>query len=70
MFLFLNLKDHDIEKYFKSKLRIIGGVVDRELVVGPPGALDAVVAAPRLLPDLDRGARVELLQYFSFTILQ
>ena len=42
--------------------------MDRELVVGPSGALDAVVAAPRLLSDLDCGARVELLKYFSFTI--
>merc|ERR1712066_300446 len=43
-----------------SRLLIIGGVVDGELVVWPGPVLDAVVAAARLLSHLDGGARGQL----------
>ena len=45
-FYFFNLKTHDIEIFQSQDVLIISGVVDGELVVGPPGALDAVAAAP------------------------
>ena len=62
-FYFFNLKTHDIEIFQSQDYLAISGVVDGELVVGPPGALDAVAATPGLLPHLDSGAGIELLQY-------
>ena len=49
-----------------SRLSIVAGVVDGELVVGPRPVLDAVVAAARLLSHLDRVACCQLLKIFQF----
>ena len=54
------------EPHQGSRLSIVAGVVDGELVVGPRPVLDAVVAAARLLSHLDRVACRQLLKIFQF----